>query len=70
MGLSAKMLYSGFEVLVKRRCKYYFQGRRQNLKDVPQNFTEVFNITDVTANGVIRRNQHRKEKKLEPHSNH
>ena len=36
---------------------------RQNLKDVPQNFTEVFNFIDVTANGVIRRNQHHKEKK-------
>ena len=26
------------------------QGRRQNLKEVPQNFTEVFNVDDVTAN--------------------
>ena len=26
------------------------QGRSQNLKEVPQNFTEVFNIDDVTAN--------------------
>ena len=46
------------------------QGRAQNLKEVPLYFTEVFNIDDVAANGVIRRNQHRKEKKLEFHSNH
>ena len=42
------------------------QGRSQNLKEVPQNFTEVFDIDDVTANDVIQRNQHYKEtKKLE-----
>ena len=34
------------------------------LKEVPQNFTEFFKVDDVTANDVIRRNQHRKEKKL------
>ena len=39
------------------------QGRSQNLKEVPQNFTEIFNIDGVTANDVIQRNQHRKEKK-------
>ena len=39
-------------------------GCSQNLKEVPQNFTEVFNIDDVTANDVIQRNQHRKEKKI------
>ena len=39
------------------------QGRSQNLKEVPQNFTEVFNIDDVTANDVIQRNEHPKEKK-------
>ena len=39
------------------------QGRSQNLKEVPQNFTEDFNIDDVVANDVIQRNQHRKEKK-------
>ena len=38
------------------------QGRSQNLKEVPQNFTEAFNIDYVTANDVINRNQHRKEK--------
>ena len=41
-------------------CK---QGRRQNLKEVPQNFTDAFNVDDVTANDAMRRNQHRKEKK-------
>ena len=38
------------------------QGRSQKLKEVPQNFTEVFNIDDITANDVIQRNQHCKEK--------
>ena len=47
------------------------QGGIQNLKEVPQNFTKVFNIDDVTASDVIQRSQHRKEKnKLEFHSNH
>ena len=41
----------------------YRQGRSQNLKEVPQNFTEVFNIDDVTAD-IIQRNQHCKEKKI------
>ena len=40
-----------------------YQGRSQNLREVPQNFTEVFNIGDVTANDVMQRNEHRKEKK-------
>ena len=40
------------------------QGRSQNLKEVPLNFTEVFNIDDVTANDVIQRNQHRKGKQI------
>ena len=40
------------------------QGRSQKLKEVPQNFTEVFNIHDVTSNDVIQRNQHRKEKRI------
>ena len=39
------------------------QGRSKNLKEVSQNFMEVFNIDDVTANDVIQRNKHRKEKK-------
>ena len=43
-------------------------GLHQNLKEVPQNFTDVFN---VTANDAIRGKRHRKEKnKLELHSNH
>ena len=33
------------------------QCRSQNLKEVPQDFTEVFNV-----DGVIRINQHYKEK--------
>ena len=36
----------------------HVQERGQNLKDVPQRFTEVFNIDDV-----IQRNQLREEKK-------
>ena len=36
--------------------------RSQNLKEVPQNFKEVFNVGDVIASDVMRRNQHRKEK--------
>ena len=48
-----------------RRHTYLFpnQGHSQNLKEVPQNFTEVFNIADVKANDIIQRNQHHKEKK-------
>ena len=40
--------------------------------EVPQIFSEVFKIDDVTANDVIQRNPHREEKKnkLEFHSNH
>ena len=41
----------------------WVQGSSQNLEEVPQNFTEVFNIADVIASDVIKRNQHRKEKK-------
>ena len=36
--------------LQKKKNKCDSQGRSQNLKEVPQNFTEVFNIDDVTAN--------------------
>ena len=42
---------------------YSFQGRSQKLNEVPQNFTAVFNMDDVTARDVIQRNQHRNEKK-------
>ena len=38
-------------------------GAYQNLKEVPQNFTDIFDIDDVAANDFIQRNQHRKEKK-------
>ena len=50
----------------------FVKGRSQNLKEVPQNFTEVFIIDDVIANYVIQKNQHRKEKenKIKLHSNH
>ena len=44
--------------------EYPCQGSSQNLKEVPQNFTEVFNVDHVTNNDVIQRNQHRKEKKI------
>ena len=48
------------------------QGRSHNLKTVPQNFVEVFNVDDVTANGVIQKKQHllRKEKLQTSYSNH
>lgn len=49
--------------------KLEMQGGSQNLT-VPQSFTEVFDIDDATANDIIQRNQHLKEKKLEFHSNH
>ena len=55
------LYYKEFIQLMERTD--FTQGRSQNLKEVPQNFTEVFNIDDVTANDVIQRNQHRKEKK-------
>ena len=44
--------------------KHQLQGRSQNLKEVAQNVTDVFNIDDITAGDVIQRNQHRKEKKI------
>ena len=54
---------------MKRLCQR--QGCSLNLKKAPQNFTEVFNIDDVTANDIIQRNKQRKEKnKLDFHSNH
>ena len=46
------------EVLGRKR---YGQWRSHNLKAVPQNFTEVFNIDNVTLDDAIQRNQHRKE---------
>ena len=44
-------------------CSSFLQGSSQNLKEVLPNFKEVFKIDGVTANDVIKRNQHRKEKK-------
>ena len=35
------------------------KGRSQNLKEVPQNLMETFNVDDVTANDVTQKNQHR-----------
>ena len=48
------------------------QRHSQNLKEVFQNFTELFDTDDVTANDVIQRNQHRNEKnnKLQFQNNH
>ena len=50
----------------------YKKDLKKNSKEVPQNFTDVLNMDDVTANDVKQRNQHRKEKKnkLKFHSNH
>ena len=64
---------SKFHLLFKFHShNHHLQGRSQNLKEVPQNFTEVFNIDGVTSNDAIKRNQHRKEKKskFEFHRNH
>ena len=33
--------------------KTRIQERSQNLKEVPQNFMEVFNVDDITDNDVI-----------------
>ena len=59
---------SKFHLLFKFHShNHHLQGRSQNLKEVPQNFTEVFNIDDVTAND--RETNIAKKKKLELHSN-
>ena len=52
--------------------KYVYQARSQNLNTVPQNFIKVFKVSDVTANDVIQKKQHRlrKEKLQIFHSNH
>ena len=42
--------------------KYVYQARSQNLKAVPQNFMKVFKVSDVTANDVIQKKQHRLRK--------
>ena len=49
----------------KFMLKYDIQkGSSENLKQVPQNFTEVLNIDDITDNDVIQKNQHRTEKEI------
>ena len=55
-----------------KRKRSVLQERSQSLKEVPQHFTDVFNIDGVTANDIIQRNHYRKEKKneLEFHSSH
>ena len=40
------------------------RGRSQSLKEVLQNFTEGFNIDDVTANDVYRESNIGTKKKL------
>ena len=42
--------------------KYVYQARSQNLNTVPQNFMKVFKVSDVTANDVIQKKQHRLRK--------
>ena len=52
--------YSDAYIVVKRRITNESNhGCSQNLKEVPQNFMEVFNVDDATANRVIQKNQHR-----------
>ena len=59
------------KLLSKRAIVDSSQRCSQNLKEVPQNFTEVFNVDDVTANDVFREtNITKKKNKLEFHSNH
>ena len=38
---------------------YTVQGSNQNLKEAPQDVMEIFNVDDVAANDVIKKNQHR-----------
>ena len=55
--MAALKIWENYEVINKA------QGRSHNLKEVPQNFSEVLNVGDVTANDVMQRKQHHKEKK-------
>ena len=59
------MFFNHFYWLIKEisSIDHNIQGRSQNFEKVPQNFTEVSNVDDVTANDVIQKNQYRKEKK-------
>ena len=50
-------LYGGFLVSFSWQDTP-IQGCSQNLKGVPQNFKEVFNIDDVTTYDIIQRSQH------------
>ena len=69
--LSEKVFLEILKIHKKTPVPEPYQGCSQNLKKVPQNFTEVFYIDDVITNDVIRRKQHRKEKnKLELRRNH
>ena len=45
------------------QADYKTHGHSQNLKEVPQDFADVFNIDHVIANDIIHRNQQHKEKK-------
>ena len=51
-----------FSKLISIGCLSLIQGRSQNLKEVPQSFTEVFYVDDVNSSDIMRRNQYRKEK--------
>ena len=42
------------------------QGCSQNFKKVLENFTEVFNVDDVTVYDLIRRNQHPRKENVIP----
>ena len=53
------VLFLIFCKLFLRASNTHQQRRSQNLKEVPQSFSEVFNIDGVTANDVIQRNQNR-----------
>ena len=52
------------ELKISWKAVFTLRGRSQNLKEILQNFTEIFNIGDVTANDIIQRNQYCKEKKI------
>ena len=55
-------LWGKQNLLKHQRVSEYYAGYYPEFKR--KIFTEVFNIDDVTANDVIQRNQHRKEKKI------
>ena len=55
-----------------RKTALHHTGVRARVNEVPQNFTEVYNVDDVSANDVIHMEKptSQRKKKLEPHSNH